>query len=118
MDHLVDEEVAAYLNDKHLNQETHSFLDNRKLELSRERRNLHNAYAVPHFALTWPIQQPCPSESKRANGLLRRTKNMPSPVLNTLYMDSGEVSAHFPKTLGDLQELDGTNYVLDTSSLG
>ncbi|KIY65320.1 hypothetical protein CYLTODRAFT_424461 [Cylindrobasidium torrendii FP15055 ss-10] len=88
LDRLVDEEVTAYLTDKHLNQETQRTLDGRKLELSRERRNLHNA------------------ESKRANGLLRRTQNKPSPVLNTFYMDSGEVSTHFPKTLADLQELD------------
>ena len=47
-------------------------------------------------------------ESRRSNAELRPPKDNDAK-LHTIYRDNGEVSASFPRTLGDLFRMDGKN---------
>ncbi|KAF9075656.1 hypothetical protein BDP27DRAFT_1415427 [Rhodocollybia butyracea] len=85
MDKVVKEEVDAYFRTAVPSQLVKNLKD-RKLELEKARRDLHN------------------SESKRLNALLRE-KNLHSP-LHTLYRSNGSVSDHFPKSLDELFSMD------------
>jgi len=53
-----------------------------------------------------------PSESRRANALLRSDDQDNS--LHTIYMSNGEVSMHYPKNLNALFNLDGELVIVVT----
>ncbi|KAF8220581.1 hypothetical protein L208DRAFT_1333016, partial [Tricholoma matsutake] len=82
---LVRDQVALCL-EAHISQELQDEVARNRRELEDLRLQLHN------------------SESRRANSLLR--SNQPNDPLHTIYTSNGQVSAHFPKSLGDLFNLD------------
>ncbi|KAF9022293.1 hypothetical protein BDZ89DRAFT_1070819 [Hymenopellis radicata] len=89
IDALVDEEVRTYLEDRYIPSARQDELEKNTKQLEIERRRLHNL------------------ESLRANADLLSPRDDNEP-LRTIYMKHGEgdVSAHFPATLGDLFRLD------------
>jgi len=85
IDELVREQVAECL-EMIIPQDLQDEVAKQKSELKELRVKLHN------------------SESRRANASLR--SNQPDESLRVIYMQNGEVSSHYPKSLKELFDLD------------
>lgn len=103
IDAIVQQRVAVEL-ENHMSKKLLKELDEIYSEIERVKLELHNSYVILFCTVVDLIF--ILSENRRQNSFLK-FGGTTRVVLNPIKKADGNVSVHFPKTLGDLSRLDG-----------